>query len=162
VLQYMFGIRSMRRTIKEADVNNAYRWFLGLGIQDRIPHFSTFGKNYTRRFKGTDLFEQIFQRILTECFRAEMVDPSVVFVDSTHVKARANGKKYYDEIAEEQTLWYEKELREEIQNDRAVHGKRPLKDLTVVDDEDDKQEEDDNEDEGPPSPPPARNTAASI
>lgn len=29
VLQYMFGIRSMRRTIKEADVNMAYRWFLG-------------------------------------------------------------------------------------------------------------------------------------
>jgi transposase len=154
VLQYMFGIRSMRWTIKEADVNNAYRWFLGLGLHDPVPHFSTFGKNYTRRFKGTDLFEQIFQRILSECFKAGMVDPTVVFVDSTHVKARANGKKYYDEIAEEQTLWYEKELREEIQKDRAAHGKRPLKDLTAIDDEDDTPEEDDNEDEAPPSPPP--------
>jgi transposase len=154
VLQYMFGIRSMRQTIKEAGVNNAYRWFLGLGMQDPVPHFSTFGKNYTRRFKGTDLFEQIFQRILAECFKAEMVDPSVIFVDSTHVKARANGKKYCDEIAEEQTLWYEKELREEIQADREAHGKRPLKDLTVVDDEDDTPEEDDNEDEAPPSTPP--------
>ena len=104
VLQYMFGIGSIRRTIKEADVNNAYRWFLGLGIHDPVPHFSTFGKNYTRRFKGTDLFKQIFQRILSECFRAGMVDLSVVFVDSTHVKARANGKKYHDEVAEEQAL----------------------------------------------------------
>ena len=34
VLQYVFGIRSMRRAIKEADVNMAYRWFLGLGIYD--------------------------------------------------------------------------------------------------------------------------------
>lgn len=150
VLQYMFGIRSMRRTIKEADVNNAYRWFLGLGMQDPVPHFSTFGKNYTRRFKGTDLFEQIFQRILSECFKDGMVDPSVVFVDSTHVKARANGKKYHDEIAEEQALWYEKELREEIQNDRAAHGKRPLKDLTAVNDENDTVEEDDSDEEAPP------------
>jgi transposase len=152
VIQYMFGIRSMRRTIKEADVNNAYRWFLGLGIQDPVPHFSTFGKNYTRRFKGTGLFEQIFQRILSECFKAGMVDSSVVFVDSTHVKARANGKKYHDEIAEEQALWYEKELREEIQRDRAAHDKRPLKNLDVVNDENDTAEEDDNDDETPPPP----------
>lgn len=152
VLQYMFGIRSMRRTIKEADVNNAYRWFLGLGMQDPVPHFSTFGKNYTRRFKGSDLFEQIFQRILTECFKAGMVDSSVVFVDSTHVKARANGKKYYDEIAEEQTLWYENELKEEIQRDREAHGKRPLKDLTAVNDENDTPEGNDD-DEFPSSPP---------
>jgi transposase len=150
VIQYVFGIRSMRRTIKEADVNMAYRWFLGLGIHDPVPHFSTFGKNYTRRFKGSDLFEQIFQRILSECFQAEMVDPSVVFVDSTHVKARANGKKYYDEIAEEQTLWYESELKAEIQADREAHGKRPLKELNAVNDEDDTPEgNDDNE--APPS-----------
>lgn len=150
VLQYMFGIRSMRRTIKEADVNMAYRWFLGLGIQDPIPHFSTFGKNYTRRFKGTDLFEQIFKRILSECFKAEMVDPSVVFVDSTHVKARANGKKYHDELAEEQALWYEKELKAEIQADREAHGKRPLKDLNTVNDEDDTAAEEINEDDETP------------
>ena len=46
--------------MKEIEVNVAYRWFLGLDMLDPIPHFSTFGKNYTRRFKDTDLFEQIF------------------------------------------------------------------------------------------------------
>ena len=39
VIQFMFGLRSMRQTIREAEVNNAYRWFLGLDIQDPIPHF---------------------------------------------------------------------------------------------------------------------------
>ena len=91
ILQYMFGIRSMRQTVAEAEVNTAYRWFLGLGLQDKVPHFSTFSKNYTRRFKDTDLFEQIFQRILRECMEEGLVDPSVAFVDSTHVKARDNG-----------------------------------------------------------------------
>ncbi len=68
VLQYMFGIRSMRRTVQEVETNAAYRWFLGLGLQDPVPHFSTFSKNYTRQFKDTDLFEQIFKKILAECF----------------------------------------------------------------------------------------------
>ena len=127
VLQYMFGIRSMRQTVREVEVNNAYRWFLGLDIQDPVPHFSTFGKNYTRRFKDTDLFEQIFKHILSECFKAGLVDSNVVFVDSTHVKARANSKKYHDEIAEEQALWYEKELLEEINKDREAHDLKALK-----------------------------------
>lgn len=70
VIQYMFGLRSMRQTIRKAEVNNAYRWFPGLDIQDPIPHFSTFGKNYSRRFKDTDLFEQIFQHILRGMFQS--------------------------------------------------------------------------------------------
>lgn len=137
VIQYMFGLRSMRRTIVETDVNMAYRWFLGLDMQDSVPHFSTFGKNYSRRFKDTDLFEQIFQHILSECFKAGLVDANVVFVDSTHVKARANGKKYHDEVAKEQTLWYEKELWDEIQKDREAHGKKPLKEQENGEDEED-------------------------
>lgn len=135
VIQYMFGLRSMRQTIREAEVNTAYRWFLGLDLQDPIPHFSTFGKNYSRRFKDTDLFEQIFQHILNECFKAGLVDASVVFVDSTHVKARANSKKYRDETVKEQTIWYEKELLEEIQKDRERHGKKPLKETKIKQDD---------------------------
>jgi transposase len=48
-IQYLYGIRSMRQTIKEIEVNVAYRWFLGLELNEPVPHFSTFGKNYTRR-----------------------------------------------------------------------------------------------------------------
>ena len=44
-IQYIFGIPSMRRTIEEIEVNVAYRWFLGYGMNEKIPHFSTFGKN---------------------------------------------------------------------------------------------------------------------
>ena len=63
-IQYLYGIKSMRQTMKEIEVNVAYRWFLGLDMLDPVPHFSTFGKNYTRRFKDTDLFEHIFSKIL--------------------------------------------------------------------------------------------------
>ena len=54
IIQYMFGIKSMRQTIKDIEVNVAYKWFLGLDFFDPVPHFSTFGKNYKRRFEDTD------------------------------------------------------------------------------------------------------------
>lgn len=50
----------MRQTIKEIDTNVAYRWFLVYNFNETIPHFSTFGKNYVRRFRETTLFEDIF------------------------------------------------------------------------------------------------------
>lgn len=128
LIQYLYGIKSMRQTIKDIEVNMAYRWFLGLEFYDSVPHFSTFGKNYTRRFKDTDLFEQIFQHILEECYRFKLVDPTEVFVDATHVKARANNKKMQKRIAHQEALFYEEMLQKEIQHDREAHGKKPLKD----------------------------------
>jgi len=104
LIQYLYGIKSMRQTIKEIEVNMAYRWFLGLDLYDSVPHFSTFGKNYTRRFKDTDLFQQIFQHILEDCYRFKLVDPSEVFIDATHVKARANNRKMAKKIAKQEAF----------------------------------------------------------
>lgn len=142
IIQYLYGIRSMRQTIKEIEVNIAYRWFLGLDLMDPVPHFTTFGKNYTRRFKDTDLFEQIFGKILEECLKHKLVNPSEVFVDATHVKACANNKKYINQRVKEEVLFYEKQLKEEINEDRADHGKKPLKSK----DEDDTNSDDNDED----------------
>ncbi|MGC4379468.1 IS1182 family transposase, partial [Fictibacillus sp. Mic-4] len=129
-VQYLFGIRSMRQTIKEIETNLAYRWFLGYGFTEKIPHFSTFGKNYERRFKDTDLFERIFYRILKEAMDKKLVDPSVAFIDSTHVKASANKKKYDKKVVRVEAKSYQKQLELEINADREAHGKKefPLQD----------------------------------
>ena len=129
IIQFMFGIKSMRQTIKEIEVNVAYRWFLGLDFYDSVPHFSTFGKNYKRRFEGTDLFEQIFQRILMQCMKQGLVDTDTIFVDATHVKAAANRNKSKKiQVARKATKYYEEQLKKEIDEDRDDHGKKPLKD----------------------------------
>ena len=134
VIQYMFGIKSMRQTIKEIEVNVAYRWFLGLDFYDPVPHFTTFGKNYKRRFEGTDLFEQIFQQILFQCMKHNLVDTSAIFVDGTHVKAAANNKKSKKIlVAKRAARFYDEQLKQEINEDREKHGKKPFKD----DDDDD-------------------------
>ena len=129
IIQYMYGIKSMRQTIKEIEVNVAYRWFLGLDFYDKVPHFSTFGKNYKRRFEGTDLFEQIFTKILLQCMKQGLVDTDTMYVDATHVKAAANRKKAKKIlVAKRSAKYYEDQLRKEIDEDREIHGKKPLKD----------------------------------
>lgn len=128
VIQYMYGIKSMRQTIKEIEVNVAYRWFLGLDFYDKVPHFTTFGKNYKRRFEGTDLFEQIFQEILLQCLRCNVINTDTIFVDATHIKAAASRKKAKKVlVAKKQARFYDGQLKEEINADRQAHGKKPLK-----------------------------------
>lgn len=127
MIQYTFGIRSMRQTIKEIEVNMAYRWFLGYGMNEPILHFTTFGKNYIRRFSDTDLFDRIFEKILNEAVAAGFVDASAVFIDATHIKANANNHKYTNEIVKLEAKHYQDELQKEIEEDRAAHGKKPPK-----------------------------------
>jgi len=127
-LQYIFGIRSMRQTIREIDVNMAYRWYLGYGMTEPIPHFSTFGKNYVRRFEGSDIFETIFERILLEAVKCGFLDASAAFIDASHVKANANKKKSANKLVKIEAKHYHAELMAEIEADRAAHGKKPLKD----------------------------------
>jgi len=127
LIQFAFGIRSMRQTIKEIQVNMAYRWFLGYGMTDEVPHFTTFGKNYARRFADTDVFEKIFEHILLEAVKAGFVDASAVFIDATHVKASANKNKAKNEEVRIAAKHYHAELMEEIAKDREANGKKPLK-----------------------------------
>ena len=127
IIQYTFGIRSMRQTMKEVEVNCAYRWYISYNFNEQIPHFSTFSKNYTRRFEGTDLFEQIFSRVVDEIIKHGFIEEETVFIDGTHIKANANNHKYRKEIVEKSSKYYEDELRKEINADRAAHGKKPLK-----------------------------------
>lgn len=125
-IQYVFGIRSMRQTIKEIETNMAYRWFLGFGFHTEVPHFSTFGKNYARRFQDTDVFEQIFYRILKEIMKKGLLHADHVFIDSTHVKASANKRKYDKKVVRKETRAYEEKLQLELNIDREEHGKKPF------------------------------------
>lgn len=127
MIQYLFGIRSMRRTLEEIRTNLAYRWFIGYGLEEEVPHFTTFGKNYAKRFEKKKVFETIFNRILMQAVAEGFVNPSAVFIDGTHVKASANKNKRVKMMVKEETRTYRAELEEEIDRIRKEHGQKPLK-----------------------------------
>lgn len=96
-IQALDGLKSMRQTCKKIKVDAEYRWFLEIPFGQDTLHFSTFSKNYERRFKGTDVFEKIFINIVKQAQKYGMLNDEF-FMDSTHRKANANKNKYEDII----------------------------------------------------------------
>ena len=130
IINKIFGINSMRKTCEECKVNLAYRWFLGLSIEDDIPNYSTWSKNYKRRYKDSDIFNIIFKKILKQAMEYGFVDMSVVFYDGTHQKANANKRKCTDEEVEIEAKSYSEELLEEVNKVRKEHGQKEFKSIT--------------------------------
>lgn len=128
-INILFGINSMRRTCEECKVNIAYRWFLGLSIYDDIPNYSTWSQNYIRRYKESNVFDEIFDKILNQAIEYNFIDMETVFGDSTHQKANANKNKHKDVEVEIVKKVYEDSMLKEINEDRIEHGKKPLKDI---------------------------------
>lgn len=126
-INFLFGINSMRRTCEEIKVNLAYRWFLGLSIEDEVPNYSTWSQNYIRRYGESKVFDEIFQRIINEAMNYGYIDAENIYMDSTHQKASANKKKAEDKVVEVVKKYYEEDLRKEINKDRETHGKKPIK-----------------------------------
>lgn len=127
LIQHLYGLPSLRRTASEVEVNMAYRWFLGYGLQDETPHFSTLSYNFKHRFTS-ETVDQIFAWILNEIAEAGYLSPTAVFIDGTHIKANANNKKKIQAEVPVASKRYAKELMEEVNADREEHGKKPFAD----------------------------------
>jgi transposase len=124
---YLFGIRSERQLIREIEVNVAYRWFLGLGLQGKIPHHSTISQNRRRRFSESNIYQEIFDTIVIRAIRKKMVDGKTLYTDSTHLKANANKNKHVRKQAERSTREYIVSLDADVREDRKSHSKKSLK-----------------------------------
>jgi len=123
-IQALDGIKSMRKTCEKIKVDAEYRWFLGIPFGQDTPHFSTFSKNYERRFKGTDIFQKIFINIVKQAQKYGMLNDEF-FMDSTHRKANANKNKYEDQMVE-QVKKRKLDLEEEINEERIRIGEKPF------------------------------------
>jgi hypothetical protein len=55
-----------------------------------------------------------------------LISSEHVFIDSTHVKASANKRKFEKKVVRKESKAYETCLQEEINKDREDHGKKPF------------------------------------
>lgn len=129
VINIVFGLKSMRKTCREIEVNIAYRWFLGISFDDCVPNYSTWSQNYIRRYNDSNVFEEIFLHIVGELHRNGFLNLNTVYGDSTHRKANANKNKSIDVEIEIEAKEYEKELLEEINLQREKEGKKPYESI---------------------------------
>src|ERR1700693_1147547 len=67
VIAYVSAIRSERALCRDVQVNLAYRWFCGLSIEDKIPDHSAFSRARNERFRNTEVFRTVFERVVEAC-----------------------------------------------------------------------------------------------
>ena len=108
-------------------MNVAYRWFLGYGLLDEIPHFATVSYAFCKRFPD-ELTSEIFEHILNKALNNRLLDTSAIFIDGTHIKASANKKKYQTEQVAKVAKVYSGQLRREVDAEREKLGKKPIED----------------------------------
>lgn len=126
LLGYLFGVPSERRLVKEIQVNVAYRWFLRMGLTEKVPDASTLSQNRIRRFNGSDVFQQIFDHIVLQALGQGMANGRVLYTDSTHLKADANPRKAVNELRPEGVSEYFTQLNDAVEADRKQREKKPL------------------------------------
>ena len=124
---YLYGIRSEIRLLKEIEVNVAYRWFIGYDLTEKLPDVSVIWQNRLRRYNGTDVPQQIFDEIVRQAMSKGLVGGKILYSDSTHLKANANKNKYVEKQSKVEAKDYIDDLNKAINEDRAAHGKKPLK-----------------------------------
>src|SRR6201982_3986550 len=90
VVGYVFAIRSERLICREVQVNLAYRWFCKVGIEDAVPDHSAFSRARNERFRDSDIFRRVFERVVGTCIAAGFVGGEGFAVDASLIQADAN------------------------------------------------------------------------
>src|SRR6476646_3418676 len=93
LIGYVFAIRSERALCREVQVNLAYRWFCGWSIEDKIPDHSAFSRARNERFRDSDIFRRVFERVVEACIAAGLVGGDGFAVDASLIAADANKQR---------------------------------------------------------------------
>jgi transposase len=93
IVGYAFAIRSERQICREVQVNLAYRWFCELGLEDTIPDHSAFSRARNERFRESDVFRRVFERVVASCIAAGLVGGEGFAVDASLIEANANRQR---------------------------------------------------------------------
>ena len=113
LIGYIYGIDSERRLEQEITVNIAYRWFLGIDLDERVPDHSTISQLRRRKFDGTTVFRDIFDEVVCKCIETGLVDGKLLLTDSTRIRANArNDLREVIEVPDTPTEYMQKLDRE--------------------------------------------------
>jgi transposase len=87
LLEYLYNLSDVK-VIEEIRVNMAYRWFLGLNLDDELPDDSTISYFRVHRV-GLGKFQDIFHRLVEQCIAEGLIEskPKRAIIDSTHIIA---------------------------------------------------------------------------
>lgn len=95
-LQFLYDL-SDAQVVSEAQVNLAYKLFLGLNPEDRLPDSSVLSRFRTQRVARTEQsVAQILDEIVKQCVERGLIRSKRLVVDATHIEAATKMKRPLD------------------------------------------------------------------
>jgi IS5 family transposase len=85
LLQYIYG-DSDREVVANARLNLAYKYFLGLAVDEEVPDDTTISYFRAQRL-GEAKFREVFEQIVRQCKEKGLVKGKRQIIDSTHIIA---------------------------------------------------------------------------
>ena len=85
LIQAIDGIIHVRELMRQVQVNLAYRWFIGYGLDEKLPDHSTLSKALDRF--GDGVFNELFERSIALCTASGLIEGKVLHVDATTIRA---------------------------------------------------------------------------
>jgi len=131
LLGYIYGIYSERRLMSEIQVNIAYRWFIGIDLDDEVPDHSTLSQLRRRKFNSSELFQDIFDEIVKKCMEIGLVKGETLITDSTHLKANAANHKRETITVKDEPSEYMKRLNEAAIAEGLIKSESNEKEKTI-------------------------------
>ena len=88
LLLFLDDIKSERELMRIIPERLDYLWFLGYGLDDKVPNHSVLSK--ARKRWGKEVFVALFSRVVQQCVEAGLVEGRKIHVDASLVDANAN------------------------------------------------------------------------
>jgi transposase len=93
VLMMLYSIRSERQLMEQINFNILFRWFVGLGLDDRVWDVTVFSKNRQRLLAG-EVDVKFFEGILARAKEKGLLSEEHFTVDGTLIEAWASQKSF--------------------------------------------------------------------
>jgi transposase len=93
VLQMLYTIRSERQLMEQLNFNILYRWFVGLGMDDKVWDPTVYTKNRARLLRG-QVDVRFFAAVLEQAREKGLLSEEHFTVDGTLIEAWASQKSF--------------------------------------------------------------------
>ena len=93
LLMMLYSIRSERQLMEQINFNILFRWFVGLGLDDRIWDATVFSKN-RQRLLDSEIDVRFFEGILARAQEKGLLSEEHFTVDGTLIEAWASQKSF--------------------------------------------------------------------
>lgn len=106
---FLYGIPSERQIEERCADSCAFRWYLGIDLDERVPDHSTISQLRRRKPAFRKVFRRLFEEVVGQCIEKGLVSGRLAVTDSTHVKANASrGSEEQVEMPESPGTYWER------------------------------------------------------